>query len=325
MSIDYPAVLDALQRNADIDLRQQFESLTLAEIVELGTFIGPTRLGRMVALPITMTAFRLPPTPLDTAAVLAELNLQAFGVGPGHLGPLQPDKTITDGVRTALLDVANRRRAAPLLTMREDVTNTLPRQNATPPALSDADYQAAATRQNVEVAAIKAVAIVESGGRTGFDTRGRPKILFEAHHFSGYTANRFNLTHPHLSVPSALWRNASAFYPWDQYQRLHEAMLLDIDAALKSASWGKFQVLGSNHNGWNDVRSFVAAMYVSEANHLRSFEAYCNDNGLMAAVRSRDWLSFARGYNGKRQRGYDARMADAYSRAGGTSPPARPH
>lgn len=98
---------------------------------------------------------------------------------------------------------------------------------------------------------------------------------------------------------------------------MHEALLLDQDAALKAASWGKFQVLGRYHSGWADVRSLVAAMYVSEANHLRSFEAHCNASNLFGAVRTKDWLAFARGYNGPRQQGYDRRIAQAYAAAGG--------
>lgn len=325
MKIPYPQALAAIKSNSILSLRFAFEALTIPEMVELGTFIGPIRLRAVTATPALFTAFRPFTTTLDTVAVLSEINRQAFSVAPRALGPIQPDPAIAPAVRAALLAVATRRRARPLLQMPTDVTNTLPTPANVPAALSQADYAAAAARQSVEVAAIKAVAVVESGGRSGFDAVGQPKILFEAHHFSRHTANRFNVTHPHLSVPRRQWRTARRYYGWDQYQRLREAMVLDIDAALKSASWGKFQVLGSNHSGWNDVRSFVAAMYVSEANHLRSFEAFCNDGNLMRFVRSHDWLSFARGYNGQSQQGYDRLIANAFAAAGGVArPPAQP-
>ncbi|QNQ10663.1 N-acetylmuramidase family protein [Sphingomonas alpina] len=323
MTIPYPAALGAIRTGSTSQLRQVFEALTVAESVELGTFIGPQRLRAITVYPAMVTAFRPLPEPIDTVAILSEIGRQAFNDPAGLLLPLRPDPALVEQVRLALLDVERRRRVGPLLTMPTDVTATLPTPTGIPPALTEADYSTAATQQNVEVAAIKAVAVVESGGRSGFDSQGRPKILFEAHHFSGHSGNRFNTTHPHLSVPARQWRTASNYYGWDQYQRLREAMVLDVDAALKSASWGKFQVLGSNHSGWPNVRSFVEAMYVSEANHLRSFVAFCNDNNLMGFVRTKDWLSFALGYNGQSQQGYDQRMATAYLAAGGTPPAPR--
>lgn len=183
--------------------------------------------------------------------------------------------------------------------------------------LSEANFSDVATRQNIPVAAIKAVARVESGGRSGFDEQYRPKILFGAHHFRKHTRRLFDLSHPHLSCDRT---SAKKYYRWDQYSRLYEAMLLDPVAAIKSASWGKFQVLGSNHNGWPDPVSFARAMQQSENNHLKSFEAYCVTNGLIAHLRSKNWAGFAEGYNGANYKDfdYDTKIANAYKRYGGT-------
>lgn len=125
---------------------------------------------------------------------------------------------MNEQVRLAILDVAQRRRAGPLLNMPVDVTATLPPPTRNPPSIGDADYEAAARRQRVEMPAIKAVAVVESGG-AGFDGQGRPKILFEAHHFGLRTQNRFALTHPHLSLATREWRGSRRYYDWN-YQRL---------------------------------------------------------------------------------------------------------
>lgn len=48
---------------------------------------------------------------------------------------------------------------------------------------------------------------------------------------------------------------------------------LDKNAALKATSWGKFQILGSNHlsAGYKDVNEFVSSLSVSEKNHLKAF------------------------------------------------------
>lgn len=179
MTIDYSAALSAIRLGSSSGLRAAFEPLTLAEMVELGTFIGPHRLRAVVVSQPTATTFRPRGEPLDTTVVLAEINRQAFNVAPALQRPLAPDPRLATEVRAALLDVAQRRRAAPLLTMPNDVTGTLPTPASIPPPLGDADYAGAAARQNVEVASIKAVASVESSGR-GFDEQGRPKILFEA-------------------------------------------------------------------------------------------------------------------------------------------------
>ena len=304
MTIPYSTALNAIRQRSAAQLRQSFNGLTLAETVELGTFVGHVRLRA-----ITMVSQG------DAATLLAEINKQAFNVTagpvPGQVPPQAPNSDMKEQVRLAILHVANRRRNGPLLNMPSDATATLPQPNSNPVPLIDVDYEAAAKRQRVEMAAIKAVAAVESGG-AGFDNQGRPKILYEAHHFGPRTQNRFARTHPHLSLTELEWRGSRRFYPWNQYQRLYEAMLLDVDAALMAASWGKFQVMGFNHNGWPDVRSFVPAMYVSETNHLKAFEAFCNDNRLMGFVRAKSWLSFALGYNGKQQQGYDVRIRNEY-------------
>lgn len=306
MTIDYGVALTAIRQNSATQLRQAFDGLTLRDAVELGTFVGPRRLQAVTFV-----------SRGDVAMLLGEINRQAFhvplGAAAGQPLLILLDQRIKEQVRLALLDVARRHRVGPLLNMPSDVTATLPSPTQVPPPLNDSDYEVAARRQSVELAMIKAVAIVESGG-AGFDERGRPKILFEAHKFGPLTGNRFGRTHPHLSLTEEEWRGSRRYYSWNQYQRLHEAMVLDLDAALMAASWGKFQVLGSNHNGWQNVRGFVPAMYVSEANHLRAFEAYCVENHLMHFIRKKDWLSFARGYNGRGQEGYDGRIRNAYQR-----------
>ena len=317
MTIPYQQALAAIKTKSTADLRQLFEPLPVAEATELGTFIGPVRLAAVAMQPVRTTASKPRPAPVDVAATLAEIARQAFPTGPAIPRPLNPDPTLGPQVTAALADLRLRRTVRPLLTITEDATGTLPVPAGVPPPLSDADYAAAAARENLEVAVIKAVAIVESGGRSGFDSQGRPKILFEAHHFGPLTGNKFDQTHPHLSCRRGDTATASRFYGWDQYERLREAMLLDVEAALEAASWGKFQVLGQFHDGWADVRAFVAAMYVSEANHLRAFEAHCNAGGLFAFARRHDWLGFARGYNGRSQQGYDVRLAAAYRAAGG--------
>lgn len=332
MTIPYPRVLAAIKADSGRQMLACLQGLTPGEIVEVATFIGATRLAAIKRQSIgsvdrSTLATRAPPAycfaptadAIPIGALLAETDFQAYADGVSCLDRGVDPGMISHVVSVALADVSRRRKAAALLTIPEDPTGTLPAApGVVPAALNDADYAASAQRTQVNVAAIKAVARVESGGRSGFDAQGRPKILFEAHHFGPLTANLYDKTHPHLSCKNNKKERTAArkYYAWDQYERLMEAIILDEEAALKAASWGKFQILGEYHDGWPDVRSFVAAMYVSESNHLKAFEAHCGAAGL-AALRRKDWLAFARRYNGPAQEGYDTAIEAAYAAAGG--------
>ena len=186
--------------------------------------------------------------------------------------------------------------------------------------LVEADFVTAARDLDVDVAAVHAVAEVESGGRTGYDARKRPKILFEIHHFRDHTSGRYDTSHPHLSAPyRSKLRRAS--YQKDQWLVIAEAFALDKEAAVKSASWGMFQVLGSNaiDAGWTTLQQFVIDMFASEGQHMRAFLGFCRANSLIGYLKRHQWASFARGYNGPSYAdgAYDVKMANAYARWSG--------
>lgn len=178
--------------------------------------------------------------------------------------------------------------------------------------LTEQDYADTAEELGVETAAIKAVAEVESAG-AGFDGKGRPKILFERHKFHTATHGKWDHTHPGISAPTAGGYGPSS----KQYDRFNEAFTLDPEAAMKSASWGKFQILGSNYAdaGFESVDEFVDAMKVSEGEHLRAFTNLIRAWGLDDELRRHDWAGFAKRYNGPNYRinAYDRKLADAYA------------
>lgn len=189
--------------------------------------------------------------------------------------------------------------------------------------LSEEDYQNAATRLSAEVAAIKAVAQVETMGKA-FDDNGRPTILFERHHFHRHTGGKYDATNPTISNATAGgYGKFSA-----QYDKLEEAYKLDEEAALKSASWGRFQIMGSNHaaSGFDTVRAFVLAMTRSEAAHLDAFVSFVDSNKTrVKALRDKDWATFAKMYNGAgyAKGGYDVNMKNAYDAIIAAAAPAR--
>ena len=190
-----------------------------------------------------------------------------------------------------------------------------------PPALTRADIAEAAARLRTDPARLRAVIRVESAGR-GFHPRtGLPVILFEPHVFHRETDGRHARARPDLSYPS--W--GARAYPRSQTERwrqLRAAAALDASAALRSTSWGLFQIMGFNHRacGFNTVEAFARAHARGERDQLPAFAAFLESRDLAAALREGRWAEFARAYNGPAyaRHAYDQRLkaADAAERAG---------
>lgn len=190
-----------------------------------------------------------------------------------------------------------------------------------PPVLSEEDYKRAAAALDCEIAAIKAVALVESSGN-GFLKDGRLRILFEGHQFFKYTKGAHAVTHPtlchkdwcttHYSKGNAETRGLG------ELERLLLAQELDKRAALMSCSIGKFQVMGFNFAlcGYKTVEAFWKEMEAGEGQHLDAFCAYVKAVGLDDELREHQWATFARRYNGPgyKKNQYDTKLAKAYER-----------
>lgn len=179
----------------------------------------------------------------------------------------------------------------------------------------DADYGLAAKKLGCEAAAIKAVAVTETGSvGSYYEFAGSdpvPAILFERHYFHQLTEGVYDKSHPDISNKyGGGYGKYSA-----QYRKLLRAYRLDKSAALKSASWGKFQIMGRWHEaaGHATVESFVKHISVSEKNHLDAFVNFIMaDPRLSSAIIKKDWLKFAKAYNGPKQKGYDVQMRENY-------------
>lgn len=188
--------------------------------------------------------------------------------------------------------------------------------------LTESDFKEAAEILNCDVAAIKAVAEVESSGH-GFLSDGRVKILFEGHQFYKHTKGAYSESYPticykkwtkqHYSKgPNADVRGAG------ELTRLEQAISLDREAALKSASYGKFQIMGFNFGAcdFDDVEEFYEAMQASEGAQLKAFCCFIKANKLDNYLRKHQWANFARGYNGPAyaENKYDKKLAAAYAK-----------
>jgi peptidoglycan hydrolase-like protein with peptidoglycan-binding domain len=185
------------------------------------------------------------------------------------------------------------------------------------------DLLKVAKEYGVEPAVILAIQAVESGGN-GFFSDGRPKILFEGHIF-------WKELKKAGKDPAALQKgNENIIYPkWvkthyaggiKEYDRLEKALKIDKIAALKSASWGEFQIMGFNHSvvGYGDVESFVDAMHEAGSNQLGGLMGFLKNNNLIKHVSGakKNWAALARGYNGPAyaQNKYDVQLEKAYNR-----------
>lgn len=196
--------------------------------------------------------------------------------------------------------------------------------NHTPSArLTDAEFELVAELLEVEVAALKAVQQVETGGKGGFFGNGQPAILFEGHVFWAELVKRG------LNPEDYLEGNEDILYSkWDskrylggirEYDRLEKASKINKEAAEASASWGMFQIMGFNHLscGEKSVESFVAAMKRDEFTQLILAARFIAGNKqMLTSLRKMDWAAFARCYNGPRfaENNYDKKLNDAYNR-----------
>jgi hypothetical protein len=149
---------------------------------------------------------------------------------------------------------------------------------------------------------------------------GRPKILFEGHVFFRELSKRninpkpYVPQHPDIVYPS--WTKAHYRSGAGEWDRLETAIGIHRDAALCSASWGLFQIMGFNYRlcGFPSVEQFVDAQKESEARQLESFCAFMRSEGLVLFLAAKDWAGFAMRYNGKdyARNQYDVRLRKAY-------------
>lgn len=187
--------------------------------------------------------------------------------------------------------------------------------------LTTADIESATASLGLEPCAVRAVIAVESAGG-GFLPDGRVKILFEGHVFwkelkkRGIDPEPLAAKHPGIVYPK--WDRSKYKGGAAEWERLNTAALLNKEAALCSASYGLFQIMGFNHRaaGFDTVQAFVDAQKESEAKQLESFCAFMRSEGLDLFLVGQDWAGFARRYNGPGYAAnqYDVKLRQAYER-----------
>ena len=159
---------------------------------------------------------------------------------------------------------------------------------------------------------------VEARGSGFIKGTDLPAILFEGHKFCKFTGGTYDKSHPSLSYSK--WTKEHYAGGRGEYKRIAQAAKLDTRAALRSASWGLFQIMGFNHRqcGFLTVEDFVNEMSLGEDRHLHAFVEYIlADDAMARTLRSEDWADFARRYNGPGYKAnqYDTKLAAEFAKA----------
>lgn len=196
--------------------------------------------------------------------------------------------------------------------------------------LKNADLVNAAKRLDVPLAAIYAVNEVESKGQ-GFLDIGKPVILFERHimyrrlskvRHDGDNAADLKRRADQLAAahPAIVNPNAGGYVGGvAEHQRLGSARVLNDVAALESASWGAFQIMGFHWQrlGYSSVHDYVTAIDENESQQFDAFIRFIEtDTTLYKALKTHDWALFAKHYNGPeyRRNMYDMKLQRAFER-----------
>jgi hypothetical protein len=150
----------------------------------------------------------------------------------------------------------------------------------------------------------------------GFDSQGRPRILFERHKFYKYCPEAKRAA----AVKAGLANAKAGGYgrESEQYGKLQRAMAIDEHAALLSCSWGLAQIMGFNHElaGYPTVEAMILVFMDDEEAHLQAAVTFIKNSGLDDELRRHDWKGFAKGYNGTGYavNKYDQKLAAAYAK-----------
>lgn len=179
-----------------------------------------------------------------------------------------------------------------------------------------------AHKLDLEPAVLKAVHIVEAAGKNGFLSNGKPLILFEGHIMYREIRKKFpdrDMDYLRKNYPTVVypkWDKSKYYGGVKEWDRLEKASEIDKECALKSASWGAFQIMGNNHKlcGCNDVFDFVEKMSESNAKQFEMMYYFMNNTNCLKELKAKDWAGFAKKYNGPlyAQNAYDQKLKNAY-------------
>lgn len=192
------------------------------------------------------------------------------------------------------------------------------------------EYSAIAHQFNVPEASLRAVIETETSG-SGFETAGQVKFLFEPHQFYKNVPPAKLQTAIAQGLAYKFWKGPGS-YPktpalrWAQFQK---AVALDETAAIKSASWGLGQIMGSEYAeaGYDSPQHLLVAFQKSEYEQVLGMMHLVVKRGLDIDMRKFPEIEackhFALRYNGAAyaKNNYHNKLHDAYVRWNGRVAP----
>ena len=190
------------------------------------------------------------------------------------------------------------------------------------PNIQESDYVWAGEYLGCSSAAVHAVVEVETGGRSGFLSSGNPQVLFEGHIFwrelkeRGIDPEKYASSDPDIVYKS--WDKSKYKGGESEWARLEKAMKISRPAAICSASFGLFQILGNNYSLClcKSPEEFFNKMCESEILQFSLGLAFIEKSGLSPYLASKDWAGFAKRYNGPgyASNSYDTKLAQSYKK-----------
>lgn len=170
------------------------------------------------------------------------------------------------------------------------------------------DFIAAAEDLGCSVEALRAVWQVEASGKP-FRADGTLERRFEPHK---------------LRSPDGTYKTSAALSFSDRERKFGVAHASNAEEAMRATSWGGPQIMGFNCEaaGFATAGQMVEAMADDEAVQIKAFVALIKSWGLDSALRSHDWQTFARRYNGNANVAvYASRIETAYRSISGKASP----
>jgi hypothetical protein len=178
-----------------------------------------------------------------------------------------------------------------------------------------------AERNGLKFRALKAVTIVESGGRSSYDAKKRPVLLYEPHKYYELIPAGKRAEAVSQNLARARWEksyyNRFERTADDRWRLLDRAAAFhNAEAAVGACSWGSAQILAylwCKKCGYADASKFVKAS-LDEEKMLDAIVAVLLAMKLKRAINQPDFEEVARKWNGAGNiRVYAKKMRDAFN------------
>ena len=188
------------------------------------------------------------------------------------------------------------------------------------PDIQEWDYEMFGKLLGVNPACLKAVQKVETGGKGGFERNGKPQILFEGHVFwrelTKIGIDPVKIQSGNENILYKTWTKSKYVGGPGEWIRFEKAKNINESAAIKSASWGMFQIMGNNYVlcGCTNIKEFYNLMCKDKFSQFLLGMEFLKQSKLIPYLVKQDWAGFAKGYNGPNyaKNSYDKRLRDAF-------------